>query len=137
VGIDLKCGIAACFVCERSAAHGRRTASFTRSAEKLLTAEEQAELVLQLASNPQSGDEIPGTGGVRKMRFGAKGKGKSSGVRVIYYYYDFENPLYAILLYGKNEQGNLTPKQKKDISAFAAGIKAAARTQRLVRREKS
>jgi hypothetical protein len=106
------------------------TSSFTRSATKLLTTEEQAELVLLLASNPQRGDEIPGTGGVRKLRFGAKGKGKSGGVRVIYYYYDFENPLFAILLYGKNEQGDLTPKQKKDISDFAAGIKALAKSQK-------
>jgi hypothetical protein len=106
------------------------TSSFTRSADKLLTAVEQAELVLLLASNPQNGDEIPGTGGVRKLRFGAKGKGKSGGVRVIYYYYDLENPLYAILLYGKNEQGDLTPRQKKDISDFAAGIKAFAKSKR-------
>ncbi len=87
-----------------------------------------------LASNPDDGDEIPGTGGVRKLRFGAKGKGKSGGMRVIYYFYDLENPLYAILLYGKNEQGDLAPRQKKDISGFAAGIKAIAKSQKSVRR---
>jgi hypothetical protein len=113
------------------------TAAFARSAEKLLTAGERDELVFMLALNPQNGDEIPGTGGVRKLRFGAKGKGKSGGVRVIYYYYDLENPLYAILLYGKNEQGDLTPRQKKDISEFAAGIKAAAKAQKRVRRSES
>jgi hypothetical protein len=112
------------------------TSSFTRSTDKLLTVEEQSELILLLASNPQDGDEIPGTGGVRKLRFGAKGKGKSGGVRVIYYYYDFDNPLYAILLYGKNEQGDLTPKQKKDISKFAAEIKAVAKAQKDVKRGK-
>jgi mRNA-degrading endonuclease RelE of RelBE toxin-antitoxin system len=83
------------------------TTSFARSSERLLTADERAELIFTLASNPQNGDEIPGTGGVRKMRFGAKGKGKSGGVRVMYDYFDLENPLYAILLYGKNEQGEL------------------------------
>jgi len=110
------------------------TPSFTRSAEKLLSAEEYAELVVLLATNPCDGDEIQGTGGVRKLRFSARGKGKSGGVRVIYYYYDFENPLYAILLYGKNEQADLTSKQKKDISNFAAGIKAAAKARKFNRR---
>jgi hypothetical protein len=106
------------------------TSSFTRSAERVLTEEEYAELVLLLASNPEIGDEIPGTGGVRKLRFGAQGKGKSGGVRVIYYYYDLENPLYAILLYSKNEQRDLNPKQKKDIARFAAEIKSVAKAQK-------
>ncbi len=51
-------------------------------------------------------------------------------MRVIYYYYDFENPLYAILLYSKNEQGDLNPKQKKDIARFAAEIKSVAKAQK-------
>ena len=53
---------------------------------------------------------------------------------MIYYYYDLENPVYAILLYGKNEQSDLTPKQKKDISDFSAGIKAVAKAQKGIRR---
>ncbi len=64
-----------------------------------------------LALHPKSGDEIPGTGGVRKMRFASRGRGKSGGVRVIYYFFDEQNPIYALLLYGKNEQVNLTPLQ--------------------------
>jgi hypothetical protein len=88
-------------------------------------------LVFFLALHPQSGDEIPGTGGVRKVRFAARGKGKSGGVRVIYYFYDKENPLYAIFLYGKNEQANLTPKQKHEVAAFAATLKAAAKVRRI------
>jgi hypothetical protein len=83
-----------------------------------------------LALHPESGDEIPGTGGVRKVRFAAKGKGKSGGVRVIYYFFDADNPLYAILLYGKNEQVNLTPEQKRDVAGFAATIKAAAKARK-------
>jgi DNA-binding transcriptional regulator YiaG len=84
------------------------TSFFARRAEKLLSSKEREELLFYLAVNPEAGDEIPGTGGVRKVRFAAKGKGKSGGLRVIYYLYDEENPLYAILLYGKNEQVNLT-----------------------------
>jgi len=52
-------------------------------------------------------------------------------VRVIYYFFDEENPLYAIFLYGKNEQANLTPKQKREVAAFAATLKAAAKVRRI------
>jgi hypothetical protein len=58
------------------------TSAFIRRAEKLLSAEEHEELLFYLALHPLSGDEIPGTGGVRKVRFAARGKGKSGGVRV-------------------------------------------------------
>jgi hypothetical protein len=57
--------------------------AFERRAEKLLTAEEHSELLLYLAAHPGAGDEMPGTGGVRKLRFAAFGRGKSGGVRAI------------------------------------------------------
>ena len=107
------------------------TSAFARRTEKLLSAEEHEELLFYLAIHPESGDEIPGTGGVRKVRFAAKGRGKSGGVRIIYYNLEEENPLYAIFLYGKNEQVDLTPQQKKDVAAFAATIKAAAKVRRI------
>jgi hypothetical protein len=107
------------------------TSAFARRAEKLLSTEEHEELLFFLALHPQSGDEIPGTGGVRKVRFAARGKGKSGGVRVIYYFYDEENPLYAIFLYGKNEQANLTPEQKREVANFAGTIKTAAKIRRI------
>jgi hypothetical protein len=106
------------------------TSAFVRRAEKLLTVEEHEELLFYLALHPLSGDEIPGTGGVRKVRFGARGQGKSGGVRVIYYFFDEVNPLYAIFLYGKNEQVNLKPEQKREVAALAATIKAAAKLRR-------
>jgi len=106
------------------------TSAFARRAEKLLRAEEYDELLFHLALHPEGGDEIPGTGGVRKMRFASHGRGKSGGVRVIYYFYDAENPLYALLLYGKNEQADLTSDQKRGLSAMAAEIKAVAKARR-------
>jgi mRNA-degrading endonuclease RelE of RelBE toxin-antitoxin system len=107
------------------------TSAFVRRAENLLSTEEHEEMLFYLALHPLAGDEIPGTGGVRKVRFAARGKGKSGGVRVIYYFYDEENPLYAIFLYGKNEQANLTPKQKREVTTMAATIKAAAKVRRI------
>lgn len=108
------------------------TSVFARRAEKLLTSDEYEELILLLALRPLAGDEIPGTGGVRKLRFAARGHGKSGGVRVIYYYFDELNPVYALLLYGKNEQVNLTPVQKSEMAKLAATIKAGAKARRML-----
>ena len=52
------------------------TPLFYRQAEKLFSEEEKRDLIDYLAENPLAGDEIPGTGGVRKVRFGALGRGK-------------------------------------------------------------
>lgn len=105
------------------------TPVFTRRAEKLLTKDEYADLITCLATFPRVGDEIVGTGGVRKLRFGAKGRGKSGGVRVIYYFYDEEMPIYALLVYGKNERADLTAAQRRSVAAFAAAIKATRKSQ--------
>jgi hypothetical protein len=101
------------------------TPVFLRRAEKLLTKDEHEELITYLATHPLAGDEIVGTGGVRKVRFAAKGKGKSGGVRVIYYFYDRDMPIYALLIYGKNERADLTPEQRKSVGSFAFAIKSA------------
>ena len=100
------------------------TPVFIRRAEKLLSEDEHDDLITFLATNPRSGDEIVGTGGVRKVRFAGKGKGKSGGVRVIYYFYDEDIPIYALLIYAKNERADLTAEQRKSVAAFAAAIKS-------------
>jgi hypothetical protein len=105
--------------------------AFSRRAEKLLTREEHDDLLLYLSIYHHAGDEIPGTGGVRKLRYAAQGKGKSGGVRAIYYFYDQQNPLYALLLYGKNEQSDLSPDQKRHVTAIAAAAKAEAKARKV------
>jgi hypothetical protein len=100
------------------------TPTFLRRAEKLLSEDEHAALIAYLADNPLAGDVIVGTGGVRKVRFGGRGKGKRGGVRVIYYFVDEGLPLYALLLYGKDEQDDLTAEQRRSVRMFAESIKA-------------
>ena len=107
------------------------TSAFARRAEKLLTDEEHDDLLLYLAMHHEVGDEIPGTGGVRKLRYAVQGRGKSGGVRVIYYFFDQVNPILALFLYGKNEQGNLTPAEKKLAASLAAEMKAEAKARRV------
>jgi mRNA-degrading endonuclease RelE of RelBE toxin-antitoxin system len=72
------------------------TSVFARRAEKLLKDEEHDDLLLYLSMYHTVGDEIPGTGGVRKLRYAVRGRGKSGGMRVIYYFFDEQNPLYAL-----------------------------------------
>jgi len=103
---------------------------FIRQAELLFSQIEKAELIDFLASNPLSGDEIPGTGGVRKVRIAAKGKGKSGGARIIYYYYSEHAPIYALLAYGKGRKADLSPQEAKAVASFARLIKATERGKR-------
>ncbi len=70
---------------------------------------------LELLKNPEAGDLIEGTGGLRKIRFcdQRRGKGKRSGLRVIYYWWSGFNQFWLFTVYGKNEQDDLSPFQKK------------------------
>lgn len=100
------------------------TPTFVRQTEKLFSEQEKRELIDFLAANPLAGDEIPGTGGVRKVRFAASGRGKRGGARVIYYYLDKTMPLYALLAYAKNDKGDMTPAEKRAVSALVLALKA-------------
>lgn len=74
----------------------------------------QAELML----NPQKGDVIQGTGGLRKIRVSSKGKGKRGGSRVIYYFLDERHRFYLLTIYSKNEMSDLTTEHKKQLKIF-------------------
>ena len=104
------------------------TPTFSRQASKLFTADEKQELIDFLAANPLAGDIIPGTGGVRKLRFRAGGSGKRGGSRVIYYHLDEDSPLYALLAYAKSARTDLTPEERRTVATLASSIKAAARS---------
>ena len=101
------------------------TPIFTRQTEKLFSEDEKRELIDFLAENPLAGDEIPGTGGVRKVRFAASGRGKRGGARVIYYYLDETVPLYALLAYAKNAKEDINPDEKRMVATIAAALKTA------------
>jgi hypothetical protein len=88
---------------------------FLTTTKKLMDDTERAELVLYLACNPTSGDVIPGSGGVRKLRWGLEGRGKRGGARVIYFYHDLEMPLYLFSAYAKNEREDL---EQSEIKAY-------------------
>lgn len=103
------------------------TKPFTAQAADLLTDEEKAELIDALASDPAAGTLIPGTGGVRKLRIPLLGRGKRGGARVVYFFHDEDLPVYALLLFAKNERTDMTSAQKKAVRQFAEAIKATRR----------
>ena len=77
----------------------------------------------ELAKYPESGDVIPGTGGVRKTRLKSASKGKRGGFRVFYFYYQVKQRIYLFHILVKNEQDNITEDEKKLLRDFANHFK--------------
>lgn len=102
------------------------TQAFARAAAKIWSEDEVTALVDHVAHHPEAGDLIPGTGGVRKLRWGRSGSGKRGGARVIYFYYRPDTPLYLLLAYPKAQATDLSPDEKKSVTALAVAIGAAA-----------
>lgn len=84
--------------------------------------EAYAEFQAELAKDPTKGKVIQGTGGLRKIRMAARGKGKRGGARVIYYVVHLHETIYLIFVYDKSEADDLTPEQKKTLKALALAI---------------
>jgi hypothetical protein len=104
------------------------TPQFLRQAEDVWTEAERAEFVDFIARNPEAGDVIPDTGGVRKVRWRRQGMGKRGGARVIiYFYYNPTTPLFLLMVYAKAVREDVTANAKKAVTEFAARIKRAAR----------
>jgi mRNA-degrading endonuclease RelE of RelBE toxin-antitoxin system len=89
------------------------TSIFTKQVEKLLANEEYRLLQAELAKRPDLGVLVPGSGGLRKVRWGYQGQGKRGGVRVIYYWAVASEHLLMLLMYPKNVQDNLSQAQLK------------------------
>jgi len=103
------------------------TLPFLRQAADLWSEEEHDAFVDYIAANPEAGDVIPDTGGVRKVRWSRPGMGKRGGTRVVYFYHDDAMPLYLLLIYAKAQQEDLSPDQKKRVRALVTSLKQAHR----------
>ncbi len=73
-----------------------------------------------LLENPEAGEVIEGTGGLRKLRFedARRGKGKRGGLRIIYFWWNAGSQFWLYTLYDKDEMADLTPKQRKALKAM-------------------
>lgn len=89
------------------------TTTFTRLIQTLLSDDEYGNLQHELIQRPDAGVVIPGSGGVRKIRWIGKGHGKRGGTRVIYYWAVSKEQILMLLIYPKNIKDDLTPEQIK------------------------
>ena len=87
-----------------------------RDAVTVFTDLEKAELIAFLAANPEAGSIVRETGGARKLRWRMRGRGKSGGARVIYYYHSESLPLFLLNVFAKNEKANLNKAERNEIT---------------------
>ena len=87
------------------------TKMFTQKICQLLNDDEYNKLQNHLVNNPNSGDIIKGSGGLRKLRWKLPNTGKSGGLRNIYYHYKDKHQIYMIYVYEKSKVSDLTPSQ--------------------------
>lgn len=91
------------------------TPIFTRRIQELIPDEEYRLLQIHLVNRPDAGKTIPGSGGLRKLRWSAGGHGKRGGIRVIYYWLLPREAILLLYAYPKSEQDDLTAEQLRQI----------------------
>lgn len=92
------------------------TPVFTTAIQQHLDDERYRQLQIALMLRPEQGPVIPGSGGLRKVRWATPGAGKRGGLRVIYYWAPGDQAFYMVYAYTKSKQGDLTPAQTRELS---------------------
>jgi mRNA-degrading endonuclease RelE of RelBE toxin-antitoxin system len=87
------------------------TPTFTKRILDLMDDDEYRELQTHLARHPEVGKLIPGSGGLRKLRWAGSGRGKRGGLRLIYYWWIAQDRISMLFFYRKTDQDDLTPEQ--------------------------
>jgi mRNA-degrading endonuclease RelE of RelBE toxin-antitoxin system len=77
----------------------------------------------ELLADPKAGNVIEHSGGLRKIRFGIKGRGKRGGIRIIYFYHELKVRIYLLVSYSKNEKDDLSAKELEILRNIAKGLK--------------
>ena len=106
------------------------TGEFLKCAKLLMPDSDREEVVAFVGANPQAGEIIPETGGVRKIRWALAGMGKRGGARVIYYYHNERLPVFLLSAYAKNRKADLSHAErnamKRLVPALVAGYMGKA-----------
>lgn len=97
--------------------------AFERIRERYLDDDQYQLLQAALMANPEAGALIRGSGGLRKVRWAVDGKGKSGGLRVIYYWVTRDSHILFLTLYHKSEMADLAQKDIKALAALVKGLK--------------
>ena len=92
------------------------TSLFTKLLTSYLSDDDYRGLQSYLLQKPDAGDIVRGSGGVRKIRWAPQGKGKSGGVRVMYYWKKSDHEIWMLTIYSKSERATISGHQLKQIS---------------------
>ena len=103
---------------------------YIHAAEKLLSETERADVIGYLAAHPRAGALMAGTGGIRKLRWSRGNKGKSGGVRLIYYFHNDTMPRYLLTLFAKGDMDNLSKAQCNELAELANALVQAWRNRK-------
>ena len=98
------------------------TVPYLAEAGRLFGADEQAAIVDTVSADPRCGVVIPGTGGVRKLRVAASGRGKRGGARVIYLFGGDEVPVFLLAVFAKNEKSDLSQTERNRLAKVTAEL---------------
>lgn len=90
--------------------------TFTKLLPKYLSDDEYRGLQSYLMQKPDAGDIVKGAGGIRKVRWASDGKGKSGGVRVIYYWKTADHEIWMLTIYSKSERSTIPGHILKQIA---------------------
>ena len=93
-----------------------------------LSEDEMAVIIRIIASNPKAGDVMVGTGGARKLRFAASGKGKRGGVRTVHYFGGDDVPVFMLAVIKKGDRDNLSKAECNALRKELQGVAEAYRT---------
>jgi hypothetical protein len=106
------------------------TPSYLADAERLFSPDERAAVVDRLAADPTCGVVIPGSGGIRKVRFGFAARGKSGGARIIYLFSGESLPVFVLAVFAKNEKANLSPAERNALAKMVTDMIESYRRQK-------
>lgn len=99
------------------------TPTYLRNAKTAgLSDDERQVIVNYLSMHPDAGDLIPGTGGARKVRFGAPGRGKRGGYRVITFYAVEDVPIFLLALVSKSQRVDFTKAERNELYGILSGL---------------
>jgi hypothetical protein len=105
------------------------TREFQQRAATRMSEAERQEFITFIAGRPNDGVVMVGTGGVRKSRWRVGSRGKSSGVRIVYYYHNPTMPIFLLTIFAKNERDNLSQHDKNILKQVVTEIVRTYATQ--------
>ena len=101
------------------------TKTYDRAIRKLLSDDSRREMEAAIVADPAAAPVMPGTGGIRKLRWAGSGRGKRGGIRTIYFHHAGPEAIYMLTAYAKTARDDLSPSDKRALARLVAAIKEA------------